>query len=330
MVRLVLLSGGSGTRLWPLSTSLNPKQFHELPFGVNETLLEQSIRRGRKLGTERPLLVISDKHQFKIKDVSLDVIIEPMERDSGPACIIAALACEQSPDEPIIVSPCDHYITDEDNYVDILSHAANVAVKERCISTIGVEPSHANTNLGYIQCVDKKKTSYVKKFTEKPKREYAQELINSGALWNVGVFAFTPRTLLEICEELNPELLHRCRNAFNGGMTELLYSSIPKISFDYAIAEKCQRMVVTRCPNIWYDVGTFKSLRECSLTDGNGNAGNGGFFDSRDCLIASDIDNTCVIGCKNIAVMYKNGYIVVYDTSSSSDYKLIVKQIVSK
>lgn len=264
-MKMILLSGGSGKRLWPLSNDARSKQFLpvlETDDGKPESMVQRVVRQIREAGLGQGITIATNAGQ---KDIiinqlgdGVEIVAEPERRDTFPAI---ALACEYlskergcSPDEVVVVMPCDPYTTLE--YFKVIDKMAKAVEKDEAgLVLMGITPTYPSPKYGYIVPEEKgKPVMNVKRFTEKPSVEKAVELLKEGALWNGGVFAFRLGYILNISDS------YQIHGSFRQYVEN--YDKYPKISFDYEVAEKAQSVAVIPFTGEWKDLGTWNTLSE--------------------------------------------------------------------
>ena len=309
----IVLAGGSGTRLFPLSRKLMPKQFIKL--FENESLYQKTLKRMAKV-CGSITVVTNNEQEFLAKNQAIEAgiearfIIEPLAKSTFPAIAYAALSSEE---EKFLATPSDHYVKDEEAWVKAVEEGARKAEK---ITVFGIMPSFAHTGFGYI-LPEGRAPSRVKAFTEKPSEEVAEELIGKGALWNSGMFLFSKHQLIEEVKKNFPE-------AKLDGTIEEFYSSVPEISFDHAVMEKVEEAEVFPLDCGWNDVGNFRSLYEI-LKNGEENAKMGDVIsiDSKENLIIGK-NTIATIGVENLAIVQDRDMLLVADKGSVERVKEIV------
>ena len=265
-MQIILLSGGSGKRLWPLSNDARSKQFLKLlpsPDGGKESMIQRVVRQIKSARLTDDIVVATSANQLGAIENQLNgqpsVVTEPCRRDTFPAILLACSYLADkgtSMDEPVIVMPCDSYT--EDEYFRVLAKMAD-AVEENAsdIVLMGIEPTYPSAKYGYI-VPDSERTSNgvmsVKRFTEKPDVATAEKLIAEGALWNGGVFAFRLGYIMDLAKHLVPDSSFQ---ALHDG-----YADLTKISFDYAVVEKAKSVAVVPYSGKWKDLGTWNTLTD--------------------------------------------------------------------
>jgi len=301
----VILSGGAGTRLWPLSREAAPKPFMPLPDG--ETLLAKTAARALALpGTQGLLTVTNRDYYFHTKDVyeGLQIppsagvfLLEPFGRNTAPAVALAALCAEaqHGPDTILLILPADHLIRDQQAFAAAVAQAANTA-RTGALVTFGIAPTHPETCYGYIECgaalpgISSPPTVVrAQRFVEKPVAAVAQQYVASGDyVWNSGMFCFTARAMLDAFARYAPAVLEAVRPVWStiaakpgGAMLEIdaaQFAAVPDISIDYAVMEPAAAagaVAVVRGAFDWSDVGSWQAVSELTEADGDGNRGRG-------------------------------------------------------
>ena len=304
----VILSGGSGTRLWPLSRTMYPKQFLSF-FNGDDTLLGATLRR---IGTgfAAPIVVCNDDHRFLVREeltragiAPQAIILEPVARNTAAAVAVAALAAVQkTPDAVIAVMPSDHLVRDADGFIAALKAAAAIAETGKLV-LFGIEPASPHTGYGYIRRgapVDAETGGFsVDGFYEKPDLATAERYIAEGGFyWNSGIFVLHARTFLTELEKLAPDILAAAREALSRSTEDLgfvrldrdSFAKSPNISIDYAVMEKTKRAAMLPMDVGWSDVGSWSSLWENAPHDVDHNAVHGDaiLVDSNTCLVHSE------------------------------------------
>ena len=258
----VVLSGGVGSRLWPLSRKSHPKQYLEIFNG--RSLFELTIKRNQNITTDLMIIGNKDNEELslrildKLKAESIKVI-EAIPRNTAAAIAFAAFAVDHE-DDILIVTPSDHLIQRMDDYEDAIQRAVDLA-KSDYIVTFGVEPTHPETGYGYIEHEGEKVLS----FREKPNHITAQDFIERGNfLWNSGMFCFKAGVLLQELKQFEPEIYEKAKIAWdaniNGYLDEALSFAIPSNSIDYAVMERSKRIKVVPAKFSWNDLGSFEAL----------------------------------------------------------------------
>lgn len=263
-MNIILLSGGSGKRLWPLSNDIRSKQFIKIfkkEDGTYESMLQRVYRQIKKIDSDATITIATSKSQVSAIHNQLGeevgISVEPCRRDTFPAIALASayLVYEKHADleEPVIVCPVDPYV--EDDYFEALKDLSEKATHDDAnLVLMGMEPTYPSEKYGYIIPENENSTSKVKTFKEKPTKDIAQEYISQGALWNAGIFAFKLKYLMNIAHQLIDFMDYQ--DLFKK------YETLEKISFDYAVVEKENNILVQRFSGQWKDLGTWNTLTE--------------------------------------------------------------------
>lgn len=349
MILPVVLAGGSGTRLWPLSRQQYPKQFLVLT-GLHTMFQETVLRFPAGKGVRTPLVVCNSDHRFLVAEqlqeikTTATIILEPAGRNTAPAVAVAALAARADGDDPfLLVLPADHVIKDLAAFTDAVKTACDQAGEGRLI-TFGIVPDSPQTGYGYIRkgariegAGEKALAFSVEQFVEKPDQETAARYITEGLLWNSGMFVFRASRFLEELEKFAPEMLTCCRMAYDGKKEDLDFVRLDAQSFkqcqedsiDYAVMEKTDRAVVIPLDCGWNDVGSWTALWEVASRDRHGNIVKGDtiIHDSRNCYINATHRLVATVGLEDLIVVETADAILVAHKDKSQEVKSIVDQL---
>lgn len=251
-----VLAGGSGTRLYPASRSFRPKPL--LSFDFEHSLLEQTLER--VTCADKTIILTRDEFREDIETCITDetVLTEPASKDTGPALAYLTWKIQKEYENSVIISlPSDHYIKDNNKFSAEIERAAALAVETDKLVTLGIDPARPATEYGYILPKSTGESSPVRQFLEKPDEETAKDLIEDGALWNAGIFAWTPERFLEEAAEtpLNPLL-----QGLETSECSTAYDSVEPISVDYAVLERSTQVYTTRLDVEWDDLGTWDAI----------------------------------------------------------------------
>ena len=345
----VILSGGSGTRLWPLSRAMFPKQFIRFN-GDSENLLGQTLKRLKMgAGFAAPTILCNADHRFLIKECleraqisARALILEPLARNTAAAVAVGALsALRDDPDAVLLVMPSDHVIGDEPRFLSAVHRAKNVAASGRLV-LFGIQPSQAHTGYGYIKR-GKPLEGFdgafkVDDFAEKPDAVLAQRYVDDGSyFWNSGIFVLHARTFLDELSEFAPDVLGAAQKSLENATTDLgflrldreAFASSPNISIDYAVMEKTDKAVMLPVDIRWNDVGSWSSLWELAPHDARGNyAGAQAVLeDTSECYIHSDKSLVATLGVENLIIVDTPDALLVADRSRAQDVSKIVGQL---
>lgn len=338
----VILCGGSGTRLWPVSRESYPKQFCTLTDG--ETLFRQTLARAALISPNRPVVITNENHRFIAADQAQGacetLILEPAARNTAPAVCLAALhRYAIDPAAMLLVLPSDHALDDLDGFRETIARAQQAA-SQGAIVTFGIQPDHPATGYGYISCtLDGDRPVPYCHFVEKPEWDLAERMIEDGGyLWNAGMFLFQAATVIEAFREHAPEILATCQKALANAAEDAdflrpdtdAFQASPSISFDHAIMEKV-RGFVTPARFGWSDLGAWEAVWSKSEQDANGVAlsGNALAEDCRNTLLRSETDRTRLVGLglENIVAVATPDAILVADKSRAQEVGQIAKRL---
>ena len=324
----VILSGGSGTRLWPLSRKQYPKQY--LPLASDNTMLQETILRLNGLDNlANPIIVCNADHRFLVAEQcqQIDIknptiLLEPVGRNTAPAITAAALqSLRDSNDAVLLVLSADHVIQDVEAFHQAINIASRQA-QEGKLATFGIVPTDANTGYGYIKSSkDDIDGAYkVEEFVEKPNLVTAQSYLEQGNyLWNSGMFMFEAATLIDELTTYSPEIIASVSNAVNNAEQDLdfirldkqAFESSPSDSIDYALMEKSDNVVVVPLDAQWNDIGAWSALHDIGIKDANGNVIKGD-------VIAQDTSNTYIYANHHMVTTIGVDSLIVVDTPDAT------------
>jgi mannose-1-phosphate guanylyltransferase/mannose-6-phosphate isomerase len=341
----VILCGGSGTRLWPLSRERRPKQM--LAFMGEDSLFQATLSRISGAAFGMPIIVTGADHRFLVKEqlaamgCCAMILVEPMRRDSAAAIAVAALlANETAPQSPMIVLAADHAVPDVDSFQSHVMLGAAAATAGRIV-TFGIRPDHPATGYGYIRpgpaIENLPGVHEVSAFVEKPDQTLAARYCAEGYLWNSGNFMALPQTFLDELARHAPDVLHPCRAALDaarreGGFTRLDADAFAKAraqSIDYALMEKTSRAAVIPSTFQWSDIGSWAAVQALLPHDGAGNSaiGDAAFEASRNCFIHSTDRLTAIVGLEEVIVVTTPDAVLVTAAATSERVKGLVEQL---
>jgi mannose-1-phosphate guanylyltransferase/mannose-6-phosphate isomerase len=345
MLTPVLLSGGVGSRLWPVSRETHPKQF--LPLAGELSMLQETLRRTSGLEETAPLVVCNEEHRFMVAEQLRQVnikasalILEPQGRNTAPAVALAAIqALATDPEALLLVLPADHVIQDVDAFAKAVGTAVPLAAQGR-LMTFGVVPSSPETGYGYIKCGAALGAELydLERFVEKPDVATAQAYLDSGNyLWNSGMFLLRAATYVEQLGKYAPRILSCCREAMVGAATDMdfvrpaagAFLDCPSDSIDYAVMEKTDAGGVVSLDCGWSDVGAWSALWDVAERDSNGNACKGDVMleSCSDSYFRSDSRLLAGIGVANLVVVETADAVLVADRARVQDVKIIVNRL---
>lgn len=342
----VILSGGSGTRLWPLSREAYPKQF--LPLAGTDTMLQATWARVAALATGAPLVVANEDHRFMVAEQLREagctpaaILLEPVGRNTAPAIAVAALQATAGGEDPLLlVLPSDHVIADAAAFRAAVAQAATAATTGSLV-TFGIVPTGPETGYGYIKGAAGQGAAAVIKvdrFVEKPDAATAAGYVASGEyFWNSGMFLFKASRYLAELERHQPAMLAACRAAFDGArrdadfvrLDKTAFAACPADSIDYAVMEKTADAAVLPIAVGWNDVGSWSALWEVAEQDGNGNAHHGDVvaLDCRDTLAWGDRRLVAMIGLQDVVVVDTDDAVLVAHKDRVQDVKTVVTRL---
>jgi mannose-1-phosphate guanylyltransferase / mannose-6-phosphate isomerase len=343
----LILSGGSGTRLWPVSRRNLPKQF--LSLSGEGTLFQQTVARTQKLPDVRaPIVVASEDHRFLAADQLLEsgvtgasIVLEPMARNTAPAIALGALkAMEQDADALLLVLPADHLIGDTESFTDAVKQALPAA-KEGWLVTFGIHPDRPETGFGYIRRAESigDNAYRVGKFVEKPDLPTAESYLKDGGYdWNSGMFMFKASRYLEELGAHAPAMLAAVREAYATGRKDLdfvrvdsdAFAKVPDNSIDYAVMEKTSHAAVIPVNCAWSDIGSWSALWLSGEHDAQGNQREGDTMaiDTRNSLLRShDRHMIATVGVEDLVIVSTPDATLVAHRSAAQDVKKVVDQL---
>lgn len=343
MLHPVVLSGGSGTRLWPLSRHNQPKQF--LALVGERSLFQETILRANALpGVQPPVTVCSDDHRFMVGEqlqaidvASGGIVLEPVARNTAPAIALAALhVLESDPEATMLVMPADHLIEDEAAFRAAVQTALVLAQDDRLVA-FGIRPDYAETGYGYILQGDRLGDGYrIERFVEKPDLATAEQYLAAGSYaWNSGMFLFRAKAYLEELGRHAPAILDAARAAYGRASSDLDFIRVdadafaigPSDSIDYAVMEKTDRAAVVPVSCGWSDIGSWTSLWAVADRDANGNRNEGDVIsiDTRGSLIkASERRMIATIGVDDLVIVDTPDATLVARKDRVQDVKVVV------
>jgi len=351
MLLPVVLSGGSGTRLWPLSRELYPKQL--LPLVSKGTMLQETL--ARLAGIEdlgSPIVVCNESHRFLVAEQLLEmgetpraILLEPVGRNTAPAIAIAAMAAvaddpsRNNADDPVLlILPADHVIRDRTAFQKALAIGREAAMNGRLV-TFGVVPNKPETGYGYIRRKSAQGSAFtIDQFVEKPDAPTAQRYVASGEYyWNSGMFMFRASAVLNELRAHAPEIYDACAHAYTGAKRDLdftrlptkEFSACPSNSFDYAVMEKTQHGVVVPLDAGWSDVGSWSALHEAIPGDEDGNVCLGDVLtsDTHGCYLQSTSRLVAAVGLENHVVVETKDAVLIAPKNRVQDVKDLVNKL---
>ena len=341
----LILSGGSGTRLWPMSREQTPKQF--LPLVTQLSLLQETLQRARGVGpfVERPLIVCNEAHRFLVAEqaraISIEprgIVLEPAGRNTAPAVGVGALLAQSFATDPLLlVLPADHVILDAGAFAAAV-RVGIAAARDGNLVTFGVVPDKPETGYGYIARGDDRGGWFgVERFVEKPDLRTAQSYLDSGRYyWNSGMFLFAASTYLRELETHAPAMLDACKRAVADAAVDADFTRLgraflgsPSNSIDYAVMEKTTRAAVVPLSAGWSDVGSWTALHDVLTKDADGNVTVGDVL-LESCTrsyVASSGRTVAAIGLDDVVVVETKDAVLVMSRAQAQDVKKIVEAL---
>lgn len=339
----VIMSGGSGTRLWPLSTKAEPKQMHHV-FG-HATMLQQTAQRVKADGFANPIVVCNAQHaqsvraQFEKADLPLDkVIAEPCPRNTAPCAAIAALAVQElhGADSLVLLLAADHYVREPEKFRDYVLKGAEVAKQGR-ILTFGAKPTRPETGYGYV-LGGRELTDHVvslERFVEKPDLQTAQQYLQDGGyFWNAGLFLFPPETLLSELTRLRPEIAGKTETSWENSISKdgvvtlgsQSFETCPSEPVDTAVMEGTDKGAMVPFDVGWSDVGSWTTIHDLEPKDEDGNHARGPVVhvDCENNLLMSNGIQLAVAGLSNVAVIAQGNNVLVLPLDEAQKVKNLV------
>lgn len=341
----VIMAGGSGSRLWPLSRQLNPKQFLQLC--GDTTLLQQTLARLEGLDTAPPSIICNEDHRFmaaeqlrQMGESNASIFLEPVGRNTAPAIALAALQTTATGDDPVmLVLAADHYIADEQAFQRAVADAMKLAEEDKLV-TFGIVPTQAETGYGYIQRGQNlSHHGYaVARFVEKPDAATAQAYLDAGDYyWNSGMFMFKASVYLKALEEFRPDILSACTRAMEYAHPDLdfvridaaAFEACPSDSIDYAVMEKTQDAAVIPLDAGWSDIGSWSALWEIGAKSADGNVVHGDVIatDTHNSLVRAEHRMVATIGVQDLVVVETKDVVMVAHKDRVQDVKKVVEHL---
>ncbi|WP_145980324.1 mannose-1-phosphate guanylyltransferase/mannose-6-phosphate isomerase [Reinekea forsetii] len=340
----VLLAGGVGSRLWPLSRELYPKQCINL-FDPLKSLIQQAAERAQAVGIDAaPIVVCNDEHRFLIAqqmadlNITADIVLEPEGKNTAPAIALAAFqALSRDAEAMLLVLPADHVIRDHQLFGSAVEQAVELAQAGKLV-TFGVQPTYPETGYGYIQAVDKGVVSVVQAFKEKPDAATAQQYLDAGGYyWNSGMFVFGAQHYLDELKLLAPAIYAAVAEAFAGRQPDLdfvridaqAFAQSPADSIDYAMMEKTTQAMVVPYAGDWNDIGAWAALYDLNEKDADNNVLSGDVLthEAQGNYIRAESRLVAVIGVDDLAIVETKDAIAVVPRHRAQDVKFIVNQL---
>lgn len=336
----VIMAGGSGTRLWPLSRAAHPKQF--LRLHGEDTMLQATVKRLSGLDIQSSITICNEEHRFFVAEQLREIdklgsiILEPVGRNTAPAIALAALTVKDDP--LLLVLAADHVIQDEAAFNAAVVRAIPLAEAGKLV-TFGIVPSEPDTGYGYIKRGNDLGEGFtVDEFAEKPSLEVAQGYISSGEYyWNSGMFLFRASSYIEELNKFRPDILEQCKASVMDVKADLdflrinkeTFESCPAESIDYAVMEKTSQAVVVSMDAGWSDIGSWSSLWDISEKDGDGNSTHGDVIlhNTHNSYVKTDERLVAAIGVNDLVIVSTKDALMVAHKDSVQDVKIITANL---
>ena len=344
MIKAVVMAGGSGTRLWPLSRAAHPKQF--LALHGEDTMLQATFKRLDGLDIQSSVTICNEDHRFFVAEQLREIdrlgsiILEPVGRNTAPAIALAAFSSQEGEDPLLLVLAADHVIQDEAAFTKTVSSAIPLAEAGKLV-TFGIVAHEPNTGYGYIKKGESQSPGFaVDAFVEKPSIEVAKEYLESGDyFWNSGMFLFKASRYLEELKKHRPDIYEACELSMEGTLkdndflrvNQVAFSVCPSDSIDYAVMEKTDDAFVVPMEAGWTDLGSWSSLWDISEKDGNGNStfGDVMLHNSKDCYVKAEDKLVAAVGVDDLVIVDTKDALIVAHKDSVQDAKIIAQQLKS-
>lgn len=344
MILPIILCGGTGSRLWPLSRDLMPKQF--LKLDGNDTMLQTTVKRMIGVQSLPPLIICNEEHRFiaaeqmrQINQLDHNIILEPVGRNTAPAIALAAMTAVKKGQDPLLlVLAADHIISDSNEFRQVVTKASEFAAADNLV-TFGIVATGPETGYGYIKRGVEKSGAYsVQQFVEKPDLETAKGYVSSGEYyWNSGMFIFKASLYLAELKQHRPDIYSACEKAMAEVDPDLdfirvnkeAFLACPDDSIDYAVMEKTTKAVVVPLNAGWSDVGSWSSLWDVTAKDENNNVHKGDVLSvaSKDNYVFAETGLVATVGLDNIIVVQTKDAVLVAAKDKVQDVKSIVQQL---
>ena len=339
----MIMAGGSGSRLWPLSRASHPKQF--LSLHGDNTMLQSTAKRMAGLDVQSSVTICNEEHRFFVAEQLREIdklgsiILEPVGRNTAPAIALAAFFAEDDP--LLLVLAADHVIQDTESFNRAVSAALPLAESGKLV-TFGIVPNEPHTGYGYIKKGEEKGAGFaVEQFVEKPSFELAQDYVSSGEyLWNSGMFLFKASKYLDELKNFRPDIYHACKSAMADTRVDIdflrvdkaTFESCPSESVDYAVMEKTRDAVVVPLDAGWSDIGSWSSLWDISEKDSSGNVTHGDVMvhNSNNSYIRTDGALVAALGVNDLVIVSTKDVLMVAHKDSVEDVKVLAQQLKSE
>ncbi|MGD2169757.1 MAG: mannose-1-phosphate guanylyltransferase [Chlamydiota bacterium] len=336
-MKLIILAGGKGKRLWPFSKETFPKQF--LKFEEDGSLLQKTIQRFSSILSEKDIVISTNEAyavlvKKQLGSLTPHIVVEPEGKNTAPAIALSVKYIQEKmnlePNEPILVIPSDHFIEPEEVFLSYLFKASNSKGSKGYLITFGIKPTRAETGYGYIESGSKidKSIYQVERFIEKPPLKAAKQYIReTNFYWNSGMFLFSLATFSKELEKYAPDIFQQFLSSFETMQSN--FSNMPSISFDFALMEKTTRALVCPMDVNWSDVGSWDSVYDVMPKDLNQNVkiGNVVTIDTKNSLIIGNKKLVSTLGLKDIIFIETDDAIFLSKKGKSQEVRKVVNQL---
>jgi len=330
----IILAGGVGSRFFPLSEKKNPKQFLDL-FGENESLIQKTFNRISKFIKAENIYIVTYKDYFELVAKHLpsipleNILCEPIQKNTAGSIAFGSYTIhKKNPNSKIIVCPADHLIENDVEFINTCKTAFSELDKKNTLITLGITPTEPHTGYGYIKInLTDEHITKVLEFKEKPNLENAKKFLNEGTyLWNSGIFIFKSVDIINEYKTHKPELHNSFNQILNSSFDiNRIFSTIEKISFDYAILENSKNIDVIKVNINWSDLGSYSALYQKSKKDSNGNVINSSMHQLDDCqdniILLPKNKKIIIKGINNYIIAENNNTILIYPKDKDQDIK---------
>jgi mannose-1-phosphate guanylyltransferase/mannose-1-phosphate guanylyltransferase/mannose-6-phosphate isomerase len=341
------LAGGSGTRLWPLSRKLYPKQL--ISFVSEKTMFQETLLRLKNVEEiNNPIIICNEEHRFMVAEqlksleiIDYTIILEPVGRNTAPAAAVAAQKAKEIDENAhILILPADHYIGDEESFSKAINSAYKFSEQNNYLITFGIEPKSPETGYGYIKKGEKlgSKRFEIDKFVEKPDLKTAEQYLKSeNYLWNSGMFLFKSDLIIEEFKKYAPEIFGHSKKALENAVTDLdfvrlnkeIFSNCPEDSIDYAIMENTEKGAVFSVDCKWNDLGSWEALWQTGEKDSDNNVLSGDVYttDVKDSFISSHSRIVAAVGVESYVIIETADAVLVAPRKDVQNVKKIVNKL---
>ena len=343
MIKAIIMAGGTGSRLWPLSRASHPKQF--LFINKNKTMLQETLLRLSDINVSSNITVCNIEHRFfvaeQLKEIDQlnDIILEPISKNTAPAIALAAFQSIKSGEDPLLlVLPADHLIKNKKTFTKTITDSLKIA-QEGFLVLFGIEPSSSHTGYGYIKKGDKYLNGFkIGQFVEKPNKQNAEQFIKTKKyLWNSGMFLFKASTYLNELKNFSPEIYKICKECIDKKSKDLdftrikkeIFEKCPSDSVDYAVMENTKKAIMVQMKTDWSDIGSWSSLAEITNKDKSGNSliGDVSVKNTNNTFVLTQDNFVAAVGVSDLVIVSTKDAIMVAHKDFAQDVKMITEDL---